>query len=118
MKVIKNDCYYLNRILKYINLIFEYSDNIRNKNSYLKPNDQESDGIIYKFIQLREETKHLSADLIRKNKELEYHINLLSGFRNRLTHDYDNVQYSFFIEIIENDLPKLKKILENILINL
>jgi len=36
------------------------------------------------------------------------------AFRNRLTHDYENVSYTFFDEIIEHDLPNLKKEIERI----
>ena len=32
----------------------------------------------------------------------------IRGFINRLAHDYENVSYTFFTEIIEIDLPILK----------
>lgn len=36
--------------------------------------------------------------------------NEIKGFRNRLVHDYENVSYSFFIEILENDLIEFRKL--------
>lgn len=85
-----------------------YMEQIQENNLVLKPNDQLSDGIIYKFIQLREESKKLSEQFLNEHKFIRENIILLNGFRNRLTHDYDNVSYTFFYEIINNDLPKLK----------
>ena len=109
MKEIKDDEYYLNKMLTYIDYIMVYVNNIKKDNSILKPNDQASDGVIYKFIQLREESTNLSEDLLNNYPSIQRNVKLLNGFRNRLTHDYDNVSYTFFDEIIEFDLPKLKK---------
>ena len=81
----------------------------------MKPNDQDSDGIAYKFIQLREESKKISENILVKYPIITKHLNLLSGFRNRITHDYDNVRYSFFEEILNNDIPVLKNILIEII---
>lgn len=115
MEINKNDEYYLERMLTYINFIYEYVDNINDSESHIMPNDQNSDGVIYKFIQLREEAKNLSDDILTNNKPLNKSVASLSGFRNRLTHDYNNVSYSYFDEIIKNDLPELEKIIKEIL---
>ena len=109
MKEIKNDEHYLNKMLTYIDFIMIYVNNIKKDNLILKPNDQASDGVIYKFIQLREESTNLSEEFLNNHPSIQRNVKLLNGFRNRLTHDYDNVSYTFFDEIIESDLPKLKK---------
>lgn len=113
--VIKNDNYYLERIIVYINYILEYMEHIKNSNLYLRPNDQASDGVIYKFIQLKEEMSKLSDSFLDNHLYIKNTVRLLSGFRNRLTHDYENVSYSFFNEIILSDLPKLKSEIESII---
>ena len=95
-------------MLTYIELILQYVDNIRQHYDYIKPNDQLSDGMIYKFIQLREESTKLSQEFLIINNEIYQSVKLLNGFRNRLTHDYENISYSFLDEIIDSDLPKLK----------
>lgn len=53
----KDDKYYLNKMLVYIDYINQYVDVINENKSTIQPNDQNSDGVIYKFIQLREESK-------------------------------------------------------------
>lgn len=104
----KDDKLYLQKMLDIINYIEKYLNNMENNNLKMEPNSQYADGVIYKFIQLREEAKNLSEDLLLNNPVLSNNIKPLIGFRNRLTHDYENVSYSFFDEIIENDLPILK----------
>lgn len=102
-------------MLFYINCIYEYADRINKSNSFLQANDQNSDGVIYKFIQLREEAKNISKELLEKNAILEKNIQSLIGFRNRLTHDYENVSYTYFDEILEHNLVELKNEIEKIL---
>ena len=104
MKNIKDDTYYLNKMLTYINYINEYMKYIKEINGKLLPKNQDSDGVIYKFIQLKEESSKLSEQLLISNPILSKNIKLLNGFRNRLTHDYDNVSYDYFEEIINYDL--------------
>lgn len=115
MDKIKDDKYFLNRMLIYIDYINNYVSVINENNSNIKPNDQNSDGLIYKFIQLREESKNLSEEILINNPVLNSNIKSLINFRNRLTHDYDNLVYSYFDEIIEHDLPILKEEIEKIL---
>lgn len=109
----KNDKYYLERMLEYINLIESYLANMENNDMHMEPNNQYADGVIYKFIQLREEAKNISEEFLNNNPNLVENITPLIGFRNRLTHDYVNVSYTFFDEIIEKDLPALKKEIMN-----
>lgn len=112
----KDDRYYLQKMLVYISYILQYIKTIYEQNNTLKTNDQNSDGVIYKFIQLIEESSKLSSEFLKKNYEICRHVKLLNGFRNRLTHDYENVSYSFFEEIINIDLPKLHQLIEEILV--
>ena len=117
MKEIKNDLYYLKRIVYYIDKILEYVENINDNNSEMMPDDQDSDGVLYKFIQLREESKKVSNEFLEKNPSIKQIFILLNGFRNRITHDYENVSYSFIDEIVEYDLPILKSEITNLISN-
>ena len=57
----------------------------------------------------------MSDKLLDSYPYINSSIRLLGGFRTRLTHDYENVSYSFFNEIILSDLPRLKKEIESII---
>ena len=109
MDNIKDDKYYLQKMLDIIEYLESYYKKIQNSNSVMKPNDPNSDAILYKFIQLREEAKNLSKNLLSSNSVLSEHIKFLTQFRNRITHDYDSVSYNYFDEIFDSDLPSLKR---------
>ena len=96
-------------MLIYIDYIMEYVNNIKKEDSILKPNGQAFDGVIYKFIQLREESTNLSEEFLINHPSIQRNVRLLNDFRNCLMYDYDIVSYTFFDEIIESDLPKLKR---------
>ena len=113
MREEKNDDYYLKKILKYINYILDYYEEMKRKKKNIIPNDQDSDGIIYKFLQLKEECSKLTLQFLIEHPRIHYHIKLLNGLRNRLVHDYENVSYSFFIEILENDLLEFRQLIIN-----
>lgn len=114
MKITIDDEKCLERMLEYIEYIEKYKKVIDDNGTHMEPNDQLSDGIVYKFIQLREEAKNLSQELLNDNPVLSKSISLIIGFRNRLTHDYQNVSYGYFDEIFEHDLQELKSTLLDI----
>lgn len=109
----KDDEYYVKRIVEYIEFAIEYSNSMKKKNKNMKPNDQDSDGVVYKICQIREEIKNLSEEYINNHTELHEHLKKLIGFRNRLIHDYANVSYDYFDEILDLNLPELKTLLEH-----
>ncbi|MBE6127597.1 MAG: DUF86 domain-containing protein [Erysipelotrichaceae bacterium] len=114
----KTDEDYLQKMLEYIRLIGIYTDRVHRSGGELVPNDQLSDGVAYKFMQLREESKKISPELLLRFPDFEAQIHKLNGFRNRLTHDYENVSYSYFDEIVEVDLPKMSRAIEETLASL
>ena len=65
MVKVKNNFYHLSNMLKYIDFINAYVKHIRESNGVLKANDQNSDGVIYKFLQLKEEATAISEDLLK-----------------------------------------------------
>lgn len=105
----KDDVYYLKRMLEIIEYIEEYHSFIIKSHSGMKPNDPNSDAILYKFIQLREEANHLSNEVILSNDVFKKHIKSLIDFRNILAHDYDGVSYTYFDDVFSKDLPSLKE---------
>lgn len=115
MDNIKTDAYYITKMLKYINMIESYLSKMEKLGIKLTKNEPYSDGVTYKLIQLREEAKNLSYRVLDKYPLLAKELKFITSFRNQLTHDYDNVKYTFFEEILEYDIPKLKRLLEDAL---
>lgn len=113
MDNVKDDGYHVQKMLHYIDTIERYTAHLRAAGKEIQMDDQDSDGIIYKIIQLREEAGNLSEEFLEANPNIKSIVSFLRGFRNRLVHDYENVRYQFFDEILSEDLPSLKQELIN-----
>ena len=87
-------------MLIYIDYIMEYVNNIKKDDSILKPNGQAFDGVIYKFIQLREESTNLSEEFLNNHPSIQRNVRLLNCFRNCLMYDYDNDSYTFLMKLL------------------
>ena len=74
-----------------------------------------SDSIQYEFEKLYFDSTRLSGELRVFYPEL--HIDDLRGMRNRIAHDYESVSLNILFDTIENDLPKLEKVLRDFLEN-
>lgn len=70
----------------------------------------------FALSQIGEHVKHLSRGLRKKYLEIEWKD--IEGFRDILSHDYSGVKISIFWDTLTNDVPKLKKECESILVEL
>ena len=105
---VKNDAYYIAKAINDINSIQKYISN----NSYDEfINDEELvDAVMFRLIQLVENIKHLSGDVIQNNPHIEW--GNLIGFRNGIVHEYGATDYNIVYETITCDLEPLKEALE------
>lgn len=101
----KDDKYRINRILKDINFVINALDNITifefEKNEIL------CDSICFRFIQMSENAGKLSKEFIEMHHDVPFH--LLKGIRNRIVHDYGNVDMSIVYYTVKNDLYEFRK---------
>ncbi len=107
--MVKDDEYYLKKAINEIEIILEYADSLK-KDINSKPI---IDGIVFRMIQMSEHINYVSEDLKEKYSNVSW-VNI-KGFRNRLVHDYGNVNLNFVYNALDIDIPKLKIQLENIL---
>ena len=110
MDNIKNDKYYINKIIEDIKFILEITET-------LSINDFNDDEIInsavnFKFIQISENVSKLSDELINSNTNIPWHE--IKGMRNKIVHEYENVFFDVIYNTIKNDLPVLLEQLLNI----
>lgn len=105
MDNIKNDEYYLFKIIYDIDKVISYANGL----SILEFVEDEIvlDSILFRMIQISESIKKLSTEFKSKYNDIPWVD--ISGFRNRIVHDYDSTDYSIVYEIIKNDLPNIKK---------
>lgn len=67
------------------------------------------DSMLFRMIQISENAKRLSEDY----KQVHYKIpwNAMGGLRNRIVHDYGNVDLNIVYETLKKDIPQLLEII-------
>ncbi|MBQ9180841.1 DUF86 domain-containing protein [Candidatus Saccharibacteria bacterium] len=68
---------------------------------------------VFNLAQIGETSHKISADIVKLHPEIAWHE--LYGLRNRLVHDYEGTNPKVVWEIIANDLPVLRRQLDNII---
>lgn len=103
MDNIKNDNYYVQKILKDLNFIVTQMKDVTidelNKNEVLL------DSMLFRMIQISENSKKLSDEYKQQHVSVPW--NAVYGFRNRIVHDYGNVEIDIVYETLKNDIPDL-----------
>lgn len=61
--------------------------------------------MLFRTIQLSENAKKLSDEYKQKRKQIPW--NAVYGLRNRIVHDYGNVDLNVVFETLKNDIPEL-----------
>ena len=104
MDNIKNDEHYLFKIINDIDKVISYAKGL----SFLEFIEDEIvlDSILFRMIQISESIKKLSTEFKSNYNDIPWVD--ISGFRNRIVHDYDSTDYSIVYEIVKKDLPRIK----------
>lgn len=77
----------------------------------LNANEVLLDSMLFRMIQISENARHLSEEYKQIHSAVPW--NALYGLRNRIVHDYGNVDMNVVYETLTNDIPKLLEILSN-----
>ena len=103
MDNIKNDNYYVQKILKDLNFMVTQMKDVTVDE--LNSNEVLLDSMLFRMIQISENSKKLSDDYKQKHASVPW--NAVYGFRNRIVHDYGNVESDIVYETLKNDIPDL-----------
>lgn len=103
MDNIKNDHYYLEKIKTDIEFIVAHMKSVDLQR--LNEDEVLLDSMMFRMIQISENAKKLSVEY--KNEKSNLPWDELSGFRNRIVHDYGNVDLDIVYETLKYDIPKL-----------
>ena len=99
----KNDHYYLEKIKKDIAFIVIHMKDVDLQ--ALNEDEVLLDSMLFRMIQISENAKKLSAEYKKENSSLPW--DELSGLRNRIVHDYGNVDLKIVYETLKYDIPDL-----------
>jgi len=100
------------RIIRHIELIFVYIEPIKSLNEF-EINFLVQDAVVFNLIQIGElANNHLTDSFRSTNNSLPW--SPMYGLRNRIVHDYVNIQTETIYEVIKEDLPPLLNTLHKI----
>ncbi len=101
----KDDSAFIEHVLESIGAIEKFSKNI-SKNELIS-NRMKQSAIVREIEIIGEAVKNISENLKNKYKEVEW--KNIVGTRDKMIHHYFGVDVSIILEIIKNDIPKLKR---------
>jgi len=95
------------RIIAHIETILGYMKSAKTFEEF-NQNQLVVDAVVFNLTQIGEISKYRISSL---TKEINNHIpwNEMYGFRNRIIHDYDQINMNIVYDTIKDDLPELLK---------
>ena len=107
MDNVKTDNYYIRKMIENLEFVTEQMKDVDidglNENAILL------DSMLFRMIQISENAKRLTDEY------KEHHSNIpwgaVYGLRNRIVHDYGNVDLNVVYETLKNDVPDLLEML-------
>ena len=106
----KNDRYYLEKILNDIDFIISHMTGITQKD--LESDPVLCDSMMFRLIQISENAGRLGDDLKEQNPQIPWAD--INGLRNRIVHDYGNVNLKIVHDTLTNSIPELGYMLRDI----
>ncbi len=107
MDNVKNDAYYIQKIKNDLEFISKHMKNVDIEE--LNVNEILLDSMLFRMIQISENARKLTDDYKRLRGDIPW--NALYGLRNRIVHDYGNVDLNIVFETLKNDIPALLELL-------
>lgn len=109
MDNIKNDDYYAGKIKEDLAFIVEHTKDVEKEE--LKNNEILQDSMMFRLIQISENARKLSNKFKTDHKTVPWQA--IFGLRNRIVHDYGNVNLDIVYSTIKDDIPKLLEMLDS-----
>lgn len=107
MDNVKNDPYYIQKIRKDLKFMVVHMQNVDIEE--LNANEVLMDSMLFRMIQISENAKKLSDGYKSMHGNIPW--SALSGLRNRIVHDYGNVDLNVVYETLKNDIPDLLELI-------
>ena len=112
MDSVKNDAYYVAKLLKDIRFIIEKTQGLTA--SELEQNEVLCDSVLFRLIQISENSSKLAPAFKEANRTIPWQA--IKGMRNRIVHDYGDVDLTVVHQTITQDIPALCKMLESLIL--
>jgi uncharacterized protein with HEPN domain len=111
MDNIKNDSYYVQKIIKDAAFVVEKTAGLTVEE--LKTDEVLCDSVMFRLIQIAENSARLTEEYKMQNRDIPW--NAIRGMRNRIVHDYGDVDLGIVYHTATVDIRNLVEKLKNIL---
>lgn len=101
----KNDEYYLKKIMTDLDFIIEHMRGV--SQLMLKQNEVLLDSMMLRLIQIQENARNLSDTYKASHASVPW--TDIAGLRNRIVHDYGNVDLEIIHVTLTEDIPQLRE---------
>ena len=114
LRNIANDLLYLLSILESIGKILKYTEKYSEPELFFESDDQiQFNASLLLLANIGEASGKISDELKNKYNKIPWKI--MKNFRNKITHDYVNIDFFIVFGVIKNELPEVKIELEKII---
>ena len=108
MDNVKDDAYFVSRIADDLGFIIRHMNDISQDD--FSGNEILQDSMMFRLIQVSENARKLSDVYKEQHSIIPW--TAITGLRNRIVHDYGNVNLSIVFETLKNDIPALLDIMK------
>lgn len=99
----KDDKYYLNKLIEDTGFIIKHTKDISKK--AFTEDEILQDSMMFRMIQISANVLKLSEDFRNNHNEIPWYA--IRGLRNRIVHDYGNVDLTIIYDTISKDIPEV-----------
>lgn len=99
----KDNQYYIKKIVTDLAFIIEHTSELTQNE--LESNEVLVDSVMFRLIQISENSDKLTDKFKEGHADVPWRA--MKGMRNRIVHEYGNVDLAVVYDTIKNDIPKL-----------
>lgn len=110
MDNIKNDAYYVKKMLKDIRFIIEKTEGITLDE--LEEDEVLCDSVLFRLIQISENSSKLTDEFKVRHKDIPWQA--IKGMRNKIVHEYGDVEFDIVHQTITEDIPEICEKLDSL----
>ncbi len=106
----KDNRYYIKKIITDLKFVLKHTESLSQED--LKKNEILIDSVMFRLIQISENSDKLTDDF--KSQYAFVPWRAIKGMRNRIVHEYGNVDLTVVYNTVKNDIPELLGELEEL----
>lgn len=106
----KDDGYFINKIINDLRFLIAHTGNLTLEN--ISDDEVLLDSIMFRLVQISENSGKLTEGFKQRYREIPW--SAIRGLRNRLVHDYGEVDLTIVYDTVKRDIPDLLNLLQGL----